>query len=481
MAQTTPPSGSTSQSHDATKIKSYRERKEEFVSNLEGTTLLETTVMTLILPISTIFQNVLCSYIFGDDDKTSTIARFFVEFAARVMPIIMIETLFADYMGWFMIVLAIATFVLYRMVQQKRRKDRKSSVTNSEFESSMGSQRKLFLSEYRTGIMLSTCIAILAVDFHIFPRRFAKTETYGTSLMDLGVGCFVFSNALVSGPARASARPAADQQKGSTGSMASNFMRALRSVSVLLIIGIIRMISTKGADYQAHVSEYGIHWNFFFTLAVVALFASLFPNASWQVGAAIIIVYEFALLKLGLKDYILHHPRENFISANKEGICSSIGYLAIYFFGVAVGKLIWRCKERKEWKLLIPKLWIADAALWAFALFAHAYIHQSSRRMVNIAYAAWIVAHSLFLLAIFITIELYAAPLMSKSIVRDAVNRNQLFTFLIANLLTGLINLTIPTLDITAIPSLAINTAYMLVVCGIATYLHSRGINLKFW
>lgn len=43
-----------------------------------------------------------------------------------------------------------------------------------------------FLIPFRATLQLSTVAAILAVDFHLFPRRFAKTEEYGTSLVLFG-------------------------------------------------------------------------------------------------------------------------------------------------------------------------------------------------------------------------------------------------------------------------------------------------------
>lgn len=45
--------------------------------------------------------------------------------------------------------------------------------------------------------LIATAVAILSVDFDIFPRRFAKTYIYGRSVMDLGTATSVYCSAVV--------------------------------------------------------------------------------------------------------------------------------------------------------------------------------------------------------------------------------------------------------------------------------------------
>jgi phosphatidylinositol glycan class W len=190
------------------------------------------------------------------------------------------------------------------------------------------SSRKPYLDDYRAFMMLVTCMAILAVDFvTVFPRSFAKTETFGKSLMDMGVGSVVFSGALVSRQARLSA--AASCGVAANPGRLYYAVGAIKSSLPLVLVGLARLVLIKSTNYQEHVSEYGLHWNFFFTLGVVGLFISLLNIPSRYCGALGLVIayaYQVVLSKLGLREYILTHPRDTLISANKEGVCSIFGF-----------------------------------------------------------------------------------------------------------------------------------------------------------
>jgi phosphatidylinositol glycan class W len=173
-----------------------------------------------------------------------------------------------------------------------------------------------FIVAYRGILQLITMFAILAVDFHVFPRRFAKTETYGTSLMDIGVGCFVFSSGLVAGPRI--------QLKSS-----GTFWKTVKLVVPSLILGFGRAFVTKAIEYQEHISEYGVHWNFFITLGTLPILISLqnvfLPRVPLaMIGSVAISIYQFALHS-GLEDFAMNAPRTNLFTMNKEGILSMAG------------------------------------------------------------------------------------------------------------------------------------------------------------
>jgi phosphatidylinositol glycan class W len=60
-----------------------------------------------------------------------------------------------------------------------------------------------------------------------------------------------------------------------------------------------------------------------------------------------------------------------------------------------------------------------------------------------------------------------------------AFNRNGLAVFLVANLLTGLVNMTMPTLHMDVLQSMGVLVAYTVAVAGVAVGLDWWDVSIK--
>lgn len=354
-----------------------------------------------------------------------------------------------------------------------------------------------FLTAYRGHMLILTNLCILAVDFHLFPRRLAKVETWGTSLMDMGVGMFVFSMGLVNARSLVKQALAPAEQRLYFGVLAQNTKKALP----VLALGLIRLVSVKSLEYQEHVTEYGVHWNFFMTLGllpiVLAVLDPLF-RAVPRCGVALLVAvcYEFALSYLGLSTFVLDESNRawNIVTLNKEGVCSFFGYLSIFIFGQSFGLFVLTSQKtpnnlihfkssgpaRKHLTVSTVRGLVICLAVY-LVLFAWAkdsvYCGNVSRRLANLPYVLWVVSFSAVLLLCLAVSEAVMGP--CESVILSAINRNGLAIFLAANLSTGLINMSVDTLRASNQTAYLILVGYACIWVFLAVFLDHRQISIK--
>ncbi|KAL9129971.1 MAG: hypothetical protein Q9217_001729 [Psora testacea] len=488
---------------------SYKQLKEDFVSGLTGGSISEINYVTAVAPIAYLLSSVLQARhgFFAQNSAPG----LFMDFSLNVGAILLVITIYSSVPSFF-IVLLLSTAAIVYILPSTSRPSKKSMPKPRRNETAADVALhtlpvRPFVSAYRGGMMIITCLAILAVDFKVFPRRFAKVETWGTSLMDIGVGSFVFSAGLVS------ARPIIQARLASNPSSVSRRLRAsCRTMFPLLLLGFIRLYSVKGLDYAEHVTEYGVHWNFFFTLAFLPPFVALcqpLPTMirCYMMPYAINFIYQILLDSTHLKAYILSAPRVDLLSQNREGVFSFWGYLSIFLAGQAVGlDVLPRVPETADAsaspyenrKHVIKRL-----VLWSISWYMLFRLStgtrfgqriQPSRRLANTSYVEWTAWFNSAQILLYCTVEtflfsgVYSAmdkatetrqANRASSKILNAFNKNGLAIFLLANLLTGLVNVTLDTLYMGRVSSMALLGGYAGVLTMVAVGLEHYDISIK--
>eukprot|EP00943_MAST-04B_sp_MAST-4B-sp1_P009368 g9368.t1 len=475
---------------------SYKARKESFVSNLKGTTRLEIVIVGSLFPaVFCLYRTLVrCGYF----PRSNLYHTFLKEFILLIFVPLLCTTVLIDYTVYIIAACILCSSAVNSY--SKTTATTKVALYEKDRTASFENSRLPFISVFRCGIMLYTCIAILAVDFHAFPRRLAKTETFGTSLMDLGVGMFIFSGGLVS-------RVARDSSKVGTSfniklNIANEAASTIKSVMPMLLLGVARFATTKGVEYQEHTSEYGVHWNFFFTLAVLSLFTGILrPILIWFsqtfkkqpkitslilffIGIFVTLLHQYYLSFHRYQEIVLGTDRSNILLQNKEGICSLIGFFSIYLIASSIGSMFMRYMKNQttaDEKQYILNVWKSRAFIISILCFSFWFLSylgyngfwpiglknaMPSRRMANTGYVVWITAHATGMLIGLLFIDLVQPPVCYRidSLIVNAVNKYQLQVFLLANICTGVVNVSMKTLDVQNLIAVVILTGYMITV-----------------
>ncbi|KAI6242613.1 hypothetical protein M3Y99_00165700 [Aphelenchoides fujianensis] len=199
---------------------------------------------------------------------------------------------------------------------------------------------------------------------------------------------------------------------------------------IFLLIGGARSLFIAVSGYFQDPIEYGTHWNFFLTLAVLQVSCPSFPDdrSSFRSPRSCSAVfYSLLLLCTSFEEWLLdvERPRAGILDANREGLCSLFGYF--FIFGAAY--LIAHFPTPR------PELWTNGGP-------------QSERR----------------------------PTIAEGATLHSAISRRGGEFFLAANLLTGFLNYSRKLLDLeTPVREFSSLLVYLLVLC-----LGARLVDSKF-
>ncbi|KAL6985762.1 hypothetical protein U1Q18_019135 [Sarracenia purpurea var. burkii] len=154
----------------------------------------------------------------------------------------------------------------------------------------------------------------------------------------------------------------------------------------------------------------------------------------------------------------------------------------MYLVGVQLGSYLFfgnsnQVLRSNKWAR--TRVWILSILFWLLTLILDRNVQRVSRRMCNVAYVTFVLAQNLQVLAIIMLSDYM--PGHRISVLEEAFNRNLLASFLLANVLTGLVNLFVETLFTSSFSALTILVVYSFVLSILVGFADFYNIKLKFW
>ncbi|VDN06592.1 unnamed protein product [Thelazia callipaeda] len=475
-----------------------------------GTCQAELILWQLIAPFSILLRNIAVPWIFvGFRFALSNgfWLKFSLDFLFIVLPIILSLTLFSDHISVILLLelVALLSLIVFSLCEYCFIAREKPTLYQifSQVVDDQHSPTK-FVTYMRTMVLIATATAILAVDFDVFPRRFAKTHTYGRSIMDVGTASFVYCFAVVDVFKNFPSR--------NKFSSAQRNIRKHLSAAVLLCLGFGRTLILHLLKYPQQIVEYGVHWNFFITLACLRTVVQLLGRRFHLLfGLVIISVYQYLLSEKDLQKWLLSEsaPRDNLVAMNREGIFSLFGYLSLYYFASSIASFMSSTGIRlKSWFCKTFQLLVIAIFLFFAQKSSEIFLGPPSRRIANLPYVLEMLVFNTIFMASCLLVQLasifgWAAQMPQFSVgirvdffpliyqfhidfadespferlkpcVLDSLNQYGMQFFLLTNILTGFINLIISTISVTDIyHSTAVIIVYMFTSCA-AIHVYKR-------
>lgn len=412
--------------------------------------------------------------------------RFFMEFLLIAVPAVCNMTLTSEYNDLYTAsVTAYIVFLLWRSGVWSK------SPAGADYIYKVG-RRPIVFTLIRASAYVGTGAAILAIDFKHFLVNNGKSRDFGATIMDVGIGMFVVTMGLVSQRLR----------------RLNDVKKLLKVVLPLLVLGLARTVVITMIDYHQDEREYGKHLNAFFTLGFTKLFGSLcslLASSDKQllpISLGILGLHEL-ILQLGLSEYVmLSVERKGFLDSNREGLSALPGCIALYLLSIYIAK--WYTSKDHlnytEFCVKLQNMLMCSITGWIMVSIC-AFTCGIARVTCNTGYVIWLfsICASLMLLYAFLfefalvtarqkiislpdSIKSPTQIAQSKStdlpVFVESLNMNGLTHFMISNLLTGFVNMTLEPKKRSSIESILILTLYMLSSAVVVYILFRKKIRI---